>query len=118
MKTNYRITDKDLFLEKIESLEIDLIGDQGDVIINDNCISGQHGFNDYEEEYGFTLELPKFMICDSTSNHGIYIGEDNDNCNLEENAKLYDSEEKAQAVIDDNNWNEWAYILEQSNTSY
>ena len=55
------ITNQELFDRKVDDLEITgafgYHGDRfhGDVVINDNCISGEHGLTDYEDEYGFRL---------------------------------------------------------------
>lgn len=53
-----------------------------------------------------------YLIFDKTSNHGSYINEFHENCNLEENAMIFETEEDAQNYIDDNYWNDWAVVME------
>jgi hypothetical protein len=54
-----------------------------------------------------------YIICDKTENTGQpYIGENGENCSLEENAVKYEYEQIAREVIEKNNWQEWAVIIE------
>lgn len=119
MKKVFEITNPELFFSKVESLSINIVfGNNGDVVINDNCITGNHEDNDYENEYGFILCEPKWVICDKTSNGGIYIGEDGDNCRFVNNAQEFDAENQATQVIVDNEWQDWAYVQEVGETEY
>lgn len=52
----------------------------------------------------------QFVIQDLTATDKKYIGENGENVNLVENAKVYDSEQEAQKVIEDNNWQSWAWV--------
>ena len=59
-----------------------------------------------------------FIIVDKTANTGkIYIDDFGQNCELEENARLFDSKKEAQKTIDFNNWNEWA-VIKKSDYKY
>ena len=52
----------------------------------------------------------QFVIRDLTATDKKYIGENGVNVNLVENAKIYESENEAKKVIDDNNWQSWAWV--------
>ena len=52
----------------------------------------------------------QFVIQDLTATDKKYIGENGENVNLVENAKVYDTEQEAQKVIEDNNWQSWAWV--------
>jgi hypothetical protein len=61
-----------------------------------------------------------YMIIDSTSNHGEYIGEDGDNTSFGEQAAVYetraDAELAAKQLTTDNiEWSDWAFILKREN---
>lgn len=50
-----------------------------------------------------------YLIIDKTANTGNeFIGDFGDNCNLEENAAVYSSEERVIEVIKENDWEKWA----------
>jgi len=53
----------------------------------------------------------QFIIQDLTATDKKYIDENGENVNLVENAKVYDTEQEAQKVIEDNNWKSWAYLF-------
>jgi hypothetical protein len=61
-----------------------------------------------------------YMIIDSTSNCGEYIGEDGENTSIGEHAAIYetraDAEAAAKQLTTDNiEWSEWAFITEREN---
>lgn len=54
-----------------------------------------------------------YLIVDTTENTGrMYIGEGGENCNLEENAMVFATEEEAKQRIEDNEWSDWASTME------
>lgn len=63
-------------------------------------------------EYGLTEWDRKYVICDKTDNNGTpYIAEDLSNTGDVESAWIFDTEEQAQEVIDNANW-DWAFVEE------
>ena len=56
---NYKaeITNKDLYYEKVDTIDINFHKGKmhGDVVINGRVISGEHGIKDYQKEYGFII---------------------------------------------------------------
>jgi len=61
MKT-IKVTNKKLFDEKVQDVDLDFHkgGMNGDVAIEvegegERCFTGEHGANDYEEEFGFVI---------------------------------------------------------------
>ena len=63
MKTTYQITNKKLFNKKVIDVQTDgLIGMRGTIgIITEDkeeiIVTGEHGKKDYEQEYGFVLNV-------------------------------------------------------------
>jgi hypothetical protein len=53
-----------------------------------------------------------YLIVDTTTNtDAIYIGCDDGNCFLEENAMVFHSKEEAEIRIEHNGWGAWASTL-------
>ena len=58
------------------------------------------------------MKTNRYVICDSTENSGKpYIAEDSSNTGDLSSAWIFKTEEDAQKVIDNANW-DWAYIME------
>jgi hypothetical protein len=62
MKTTIEITNSELYNEKVENVELDFHRGEmnGDVAIEvvgegERVFTGEHGANDYEDEYGFII---------------------------------------------------------------
>ena len=54
-----------------------------------------------------------YLIVDTTENTGrMYIGAGGENCNLEENAIVFENEKEAREKIKENGWGDWASTLE------
>jgi hypothetical protein len=57
----------------------------------------------------------KYVIVDTTENTGrMYMNAFGENCQLEENAMLFDTEEKANETIKVNGWENWATVIESN----
>jgi hypothetical protein len=57
------------------------------------------------------MNTKQYVIVDcSTNTNKIYISEDNSNCELIENAKIYNTQGEAFNIIIKNGWSDWAII--------
>lgn len=120
MKYNFKITNPEIFEEKVESLDINVDGSgHGDVVINGNCITGTHGKNDYQKSYGFILSEPFFYIIDFTNNvNRPYIDENYQNTGDFNNALTFETKQQAKELIEEKQWELWAHIEEFINKSF
>ncbi len=66
----YKIVNGEVFFENVESLNMNLHegSTNGDVEINGNCITGEHGTCDYVEDYGFEIVEQEYIILDASNN--------------------------------------------------
>ena len=59
LKTNkmsdYKITNRVLFRDTVEDIEINTHNFNGEVVVNGETYSGQYEPDDFEEEYGFVM---------------------------------------------------------------
>ena len=62
MTYSIKITNEELYNEKVVDVDLDFYkgGMNGDVAIEvegevERCFTGEHGANDYEEDYGFII---------------------------------------------------------------
>lgn len=120
MKT-IEIVNEELFNNKVVNVELDFHngGMNGDVAIElvgvkeERCYTGEHGENDYLEEFGFKIIDKKeiYVICDHTQNSGKpYIDDYGNNTGTIEGALKFDTLEEAESYIVNNGWSKWAYV--------
>ena len=75
---------------------------------------GENERNDGYNADDFIIEVVKWVICDKTDNSNKpYISEDYSNTGDIDSAKEYDSQELAEQAIINNEWSEWAYVMEK-----
>lgn len=78
------------------------------------CLTGEHGANDYEDDYGFIIVPVVYGIIDSTCKvcNLCYVYSCNSIGGDVRFAMLFETAELAQEYINGKNWGEWACVVE------